>query len=71
MIDPAQICTLLHDLGETFRRCVGRAVIDVDDFVAPAAIERGGDLGDQRRHVAGLVAHGHDDGNINSGCIRR
>src|SRR4051812_22026134 len=71
MIDAAQICALLHDLGETLRRGVGRAVIDVDDFVSPAAVERGRDFADQRRHVAGLVTHGHDDGKIDNGCIRR
>ena len=39
------------DRGEPLGGRIGRAVIDVDDLVAPAAVERGRDLGDQRRHI--------------------
>ena len=42
------------------RRGVARSVIDIDDLEG-AARQRGGDLADQRRDIAGLVAHRHDD----------
>src|SRR5262249_8709702 len=59
----AQIASLLHRLRDALRGGIGRAVIDVDDLVIPAAIERGADLLDQRRDVVGLIAHGDNDGN--------
>ncbi len=40
---------------------VGAAIIDVDDLVGGDAIQRGADLGDQRRDVLGFVLDGDDD----------
>jgi hypothetical protein len=51
------------DLGG--RRIVA-AVIDIDDLVPGDGIERGGDLGDQRGDVAGLVLDRNDDRKINA-----
>jgi hypothetical protein len=53
---------LLHDRGKPLGGGVGRAVIDIDDLIGPAAVERGGDLRNQRRDVVGFVAYGHNDG---------
>ncbi len=47
---------------------VGRSVVDVNDLVRPASVERSGDLRHQRRHVAGFVAHRHDDADGGIGC---
>jgi hypothetical protein len=66
-----QIAALLHDRGELVGRGVGRTVIDVDDFVDPTAIKCGCDFGNQRRHVLGFVAHGHNDGNGHGSGIGR
>ena len=63
MPDLAQIAALLHQGREPLGGRIGRAVIDVDDFIGPAAVERGGDFRDQRRYVPGFVAHGNNDGN--------
>src|SRR5216684_5115975 len=70
-MDLPQIFTLLHDRGNPLGGRIGRAVIDVDDFVLPSTVERRRDFGDQRAHVFGLVAHGHNDGNIDGGGVRR
>lgn len=59
----AQIAALFHDRCDPFGRRVGRAVIDVDDFVSPSAIKRRSDLCDQWRHILGFVTHGYNDGN--------
>ena len=40
MIDPAQVCTLLHDLGEKRRRRIGRAVIGNHNYIALALVAR-------------------------------
>jgi hypothetical protein len=69
--DLPQIFTLLHDRGNPLGGRIGRAVIDVDDFILPSTVERRGDLGDQRTDVLGFVAYGHNDGNIDRGCVRR
>ena len=69
--DLAQIAALLHLGRKPLGGRIRRAVIDVDDFIGPSAIERGGDFGDQRADVLGLVAHGDDDGNGHRGCVRR
>src|SRR5262249_11011422 len=37
------------------------AVIDIDDLVIDQSVERGGDLGDKRRDIAGLVFDRNDD----------
>src|SRR6476619_4088022 len=58
-----EIVPLLHDRAEPFAGRVRRAVVDVDDFIGPEAVERRADLLDQRRDVVGFVAHGNDDGN--------
>jgi hypothetical protein len=50
---------------------IRRTVIDVDDLIRPATIERGSDLGNQRAYVLGFVAHGDNDGNCDPGCVRR
>ncbi len=63
MPDLAQIGALLHQFREPLAGRIGGAVIDIDDLVGPSAVERGGDFRDQRRHIAGLVAHGNNDGN--------
>src|SRR3954451_14935057 len=58
-----EIVPLLHDRREPLACRIGRAIVDVDDLIGPAAIQRSRDLGDQRRDVVGFVAHGNDDGN--------
>src|SRR6266702_8935913 len=58
-----QMVPLRHDRREPVAGRIRRAVVDIDDLVGPAAIERGGDLLDQGRDVVGFVAHGNDDGN--------
>src|SRR3954449_12484099 len=63
MAQLAQIVPLLHDRAEPFAGRVRRTVIDVDDLIGPAAVERRADLLDQRHDVVGFVAHGNDDGN--------
>ncbi len=52
---------LRHQAAQFLLGGVARAVIDIDDLER-AALQRGGDLGDQRRDIAGLVAHRHDHG---------
>ncbi len=42
-------------------RRVRRTVVDIDDLEG-AAGQGGFDLGDERRDIAGFVAHRHDDG---------
>ena len=71
MPELAQIAALLHERREPLGGGVGRAVIDVDDLISPAAIERGRDLGNQRRDIVGLVAHGHNDGNGHRSLVGR
>src|ERR1700722_10753043 len=66
----AQIGAAFHGRGKPLRRCVRRTVVDVDDFVIPAAIERRSDLGDHRSDIFGLVAHGNNDGNGDGGYVR-
>ncbi len=51
-----------HQARQLGLRAVGRAVIDIDDLERPLALQRGGDFGDQRRDIAGLIADRHDDG---------
>src|SRR6478735_6716635 len=63
MAQLAQIVPLLHDRAKPFAGRVRRTVIDVDDLIGPAAVERRADLLDQRHDVVGFVAHGNDDGN--------
>src|SRR5215208_333009 len=58
-----QLRMTLHQLQQPLTGRVRRAVIDVDDLVGPAAVERAGNFLDQRRDIVGLVTHGHDDGN--------
>ena len=60
--DLAQTRTLRHQPPQFGLGAVGRAVIDVNDLERPLAVERGGDFGDQRRDITGLVADRHDDG---------
>jgi len=42
------------------------AVIDIDDLVINEAVERGGNLGDQRGDIAGLVLDRNDDRKIHA-----
>src|SRR3954462_10241570 len=63
MAQLAPIGPLLHDRAALFAGRIGRHVIDVDDLIGPAAVERRADLLDQRHNVIGFVAHGNDDGN--------
>ena len=60
-----ELTVLLHQRSQPLGGRVRRAVIDVDDLVGPAAIERTDDFRNQRRNVVGLVAHRHYDGNGN------
>src|ERR1700687_294363 len=71
MTNRARFSALLHDGCEPLGGGVGRAVIDIDDFISPSAVEGSGDLVDQRRHIPGLVAHGNNDGNGDLSCVRR
>src|ERR1700761_7309981 len=61
----AQIGARFHQCRQPVAGSVRRAVIDVDDFVGPAAVERGRDFRDQGRYVLSLVAHRHNDRNGN------
>ena len=67
----AQIFALLHLRRQPLRCGIGRTIIDVNDLVSPATVERCGNLGDQRRHVLGLVAHRHNDGDIHGDRLGR
>ena len=58
---------LLHEGCKPLGGRIRGAVIDVDDFIGPSAVERGGDFGDQRRYILGFVAHGNNDGNGHRG----
>ena len=58
---------LRHQAAQFVGGGVLRAVIDINDLEG-AALQGGGDLGDQRRDIAGLVAHRHDHGNC--GIVR-
>jgi len=60
MTQLAQVVTLLHDLGQTLRRRIRGAVVHIDDFIGPTALQRGGDLSDQRPDILRFVAN--DDG---------
>src|SRR5262245_41844206 len=71
MLDLAELRVALLQLGELLARCVRRAIVDVDDLVGPASVERARDLRDQRRKIVLLVAHGHDDGDGNRCCFGR
>jgi hypothetical protein len=64
MPDVPQIWALPHQRCQLLVGCVGGAVIDVDDFVAPALTQRRNDLSDQRRNISRLVADRHNDGNF-------
>ena len=66
--NPAQPGVLRHQPLELGLGAVGRAVVDIDHLEAPLALERGRDLGHQRRDIAGLVAHRHHDGNRRIVC---
>ena len=66
-----EIWALRHDRSKPFGRRIRRAVIDVDDLIGPAAVERAGDFRDQRRDIVRLVAHGHNDGNGHGGLVGR
>src|SRR5690242_5261361 len=70
MLDLPQIRPLGFERGEHLFGRVRRAIVDVDQFEAPAAIERRCDLVGEEAHVVGLVAHGHDDRNGRRGCWR-
>src|SRR6185369_10774499 len=71
MPDLAQISALLHDSCKPLGRRICGAVIDVDDFITLSADEGGGDLGDQRGYILGLVAHGNNNGNAHRNWFRR
>ncbi len=66
-----QIWPLLHGSNKPLFSRVRRTVVDVNDFIDPSTIEGGGNLGDQRRYILGLVAHGNNDGNGRLSCVRR
>ena len=71
MPDLPQISALLHNRGKPFGGCIGRAVIDVNDFIGPSAVEGGCDFSDQRTYVFSFVAHGDNDRDIDGGGVRR
>jgi hypothetical protein len=61
----AQIAARFHDGREPVGGGIRRAVIDIDDFIGPSAVERGRDFRDQRCNIVGLVAHGNNDRDSN------
>ena len=61
MPDLAQIRPFHHQAAQFLFRGVGRAVIDINDLERPA-LQSAGNLGDERRYIAGLVTHRHDHG---------
>ena len=66
-----ELTVLLHQLRQPFGGRIRRAVIDIDDFVGPAAVERADDFRNQRRDVLRFVAHRHNDGNGDRICVGR
>src|ERR1700730_680161 len=67
----AQIAPLLHHTRKALGGRIRRAIIDVDDLIGPAAVERDRDFPDQWRDVVSLVAHGDDNGNGDFWCGNR
>ena len=61
--DCRKLSMLLHHRREPLGGRIGRAVIDIDDFMDPAALERGDDFRDQRRDIVRFVAYRNNDGN--------
>ncbi len=59
--DLAQHRVARHQGLEPLGGGIARAVIDVNDLVAPAPIQRGHDLAHQRRNIVRFVAHRDDD----------
>src|ERR1700722_4796460 len=57
----AQAGELLRQCPQFGGRAVARSIIDVDDLERREGRHRARDLADQRRDIAGFVAHGHDD----------
>ena len=60
---PRQLYLEIADFGGGHIRA---AVIDIDDLVINEAVERGGNLGDQRGDIAGLVLDRNDDRKIHA-----
>ena len=71
MAEHTQIWPAPHGGGKTLGGRVRRTVIDIDDLIGPAAVERGGDFLDQRDDIFGLVADGNDNGNCRGFIGRR
>ena len=67
MTELAQIGALFHDGGQTLGGRIRRAVVDIDDLIGEAAVERGRNLRDQRNDVLRFVPDGNDDGNRDIG----
>jgi hypothetical protein len=61
----------LHQRVQPLGGGIGRAIIDIDDFVRPPAVERACDFRDQRRDVFRFVAHGHNNGNGHRSLVGR
>ena len=64
MADQPQPGEAAGEAGDLGGGRVGAAVVDIDDLIVERAIQRGADLGDERRDILGLVAHGNDDRKI-------
>src|SRR5262245_32736677 len=59
MAELSQVRAFAHQRRQPFAGCVGRAVIDEDNLVRPASIERGRDLDNQWSNVVGFIANRH------------
>ena len=60
MLDLPQPGVRGHQRAQFRLGTVGRAIVDIDDLETRRRTKRGDDLGDQRRHIAGLVADRHN-----------
>src|SRR5262249_18849446 len=63
MLDLSQPRTARHQFGQFGFRAIGRAIVDEDNLECDIPVERRRDLVDERRDVAGFIAHRNDDGN--------
>ena len=69
MFQLPKLIVLLYQISQPFGGRIRRAVIDIDDLVDPAAVERVNDFRNQRRDVLRFVAHRHNDGNGDSTSV--
>src|SRR5207237_3750976 len=61
MLDLPQPSVRGHQRAQFRLGTVGRAIVDIDDLETRRGTKRGDNLGDQWRHIAGLIADRHDD----------